>query len=256
MPHDSNQWDIELLYKNPTQLIIDNHKLIKNIIFLFVRSGGFRFDEHNEIMQHVNEELLNRIPTIQKQFQGKSLLKTYLTTIIKNICNEVIRTKTRTNFINYNEIYAVESSNEAINTLIFKDEMVRLRKAIGFYVKQKAKIILCLKLKFKMPFDYSDFKNVNTNVTQTEFNKFVHQISSYQDCSDTIIFYALTEIFNKYENKTNTSDSLRRWIKLKINELIIILNGSPPSSNYNEETLQILFEKSFFNEAEEVTKIY
>jgi len=58
----------------------------------------------------------------------------------------------------------------------------------------------------------------------------------------------LTEIFNKYENKNNAPDTLRKWVKFKINELIDVLNGSPPASKYDEETFQILFEKCFYKE--------
>jgi hypothetical protein len=254
MSLDKNQKDIELLRNNPNQLILELQGLIDIIINQFINYQRFNFIEHDEIKQQINEELLNRIPKIQCQFQGKSLLRTYLSVVIRNICNEILRKGEKAKYITYDEIIINEASSETINSLLFEEEMVRLKKVLGLYYKQKSKLILCLKLKFKMPFDHEDFRNVYKEITQLEFEKFIHYVGSYKDCPDIIIFTALTEIFNKYENKNNTPDALRKWVNLKINEIINVLNGSPPASKYDEETLQILFEKCFYKE-EVISKI-
>jgi hypothetical protein len=254
MSYDINQKDIELLKNNPHQLILELQGLLDIIINQFIRSGKFNFTEHDEIKQQINEELLNRISKIQNQFQGKSLLRTYISVVIRNICNEIIRKRGNTNFVSYEEIIINKTSNETMNSLLFEEEMDRLKKALGFYYKQKSKLILCLKLKFKMPFEFIDFRNVIKDITQTEFEIFIHNINPYLNCPDIVIFAALTDIFNKYENKIIMPDTLRKWIKLKINELIDILNGSPPASKYDEETLQILFEKCYYIEG--IAKVF
>jgi len=256
MSYDFNQQDIELLNNNPHQLILNHQKLIDSIIHLFIRSGQFKFEDLNEVKQQVNEELLNRIYKIRNQFQGKSLLRTYLSVIIRNVCNDILRKKIRPNYTTLDETMVLDTSVEAMNGLVFEEEMVRLQKAIEFYYNQKWKLLLCLKLKFKVPFSYEDFNNVNNDITQIEFDRFVQQISPYQDNPDIIIFSALTDILNRCENKNNTPDALRKWIKLKISELIDILNGNPPTSQYNEETLQILFEKCFCDEKEMISKVF
>jgi len=256
MSYDLNQQDIELLQNNPHQLILNSQKLIDSIINQFIRGGHFRFEELCEVKQQVNEELLNRIYKIRNQFQGKSLLRTYLSAIIRNVCNDILRKKVRIHYIQLNESPVNQSITEIIYNLVLEEEMDRLQKAIRLYYKQSWKLLLCLKLRFKVPFSYEDFKNVNNNITQIEFNWFVQKVSPYQDNPDTVILSALTEILNKCENKNNTPDALRKWIKLKINELIEILNGDPPTSHYNEETLQILFEKCFHDEREMMSKVF
>ena len=248
MFYDTNQRDIELLKNNPYQLILELQGLIDIIINQFIRYGRFNFAEHKEIKQQISEELLNRISKIQSQFQGKSLLRTYISVIIRNICNEIIRKKGNINFISFEEINVNMASSETINTLLFEEEMDRLKKAMNFYYKQKSKLILCLKLKFKMPFDHEDFKSVFKDIARSEFEKFICLVNPYEHCPDKAIFIALTDIFNKYENKKNMPDTLRKWINFKISELMDVLNGSPPSSNYDEETFQILFEKCFYKE--------
>ena len=255
MSYDFNQQDIELLNKNPHQLILNNQKLIDTIICLFIRSGQFRPEEYDEVKQQVNESLLKSISNIRNQFQGKSLFKTYLSIIIKNLCKEILRKKNKPHYILLDDIYVQYAHAEAINSIVFEEEMTRLQKAIELYYKQKWKLLLCLKLKFKMPFNYNDFSNMNKGISKDEFDNFVQRVMPFQDSPDVVIFTALTDIINRYENKNNSPDALRKWIKSKIDELIDILNGEPPTSHYNEETFQILFEKCYHDEKEMVSKI-
>ncbi len=244
----NNLRDIELLKNNPRQLILELQGLINIIINQFIRSGKFNFTERDEIKQQINEELLSRIPKIQSQFQGKSLLRTYLSVVIRNICNEIIRKADKTKYVNFDQIIINDVISETMDFLLFEEEMDRLKKAIGFYYKQKSKLILCLKLKFKMPLNIEDFTSINKNFKKKDFETFVGQIAPYLNCPENRINSALSEIFNKFENKGGTADSLRKWIDNKINELIEVLNGNPPASKYNKETLQILFEKSYYKE--------
>lgn len=248
MSFDLNEKDIELLHNNQKQLILDLQGLIDIVINQFIGAGKFIYSERHEIKQHINVELLNRITKIQDQYQGKSLLRTYLSVVIRNICNEIVRNKTKLNHVSFEDITIVEENNENSNSLIFEEEIFRLRKIFGLYYKQKNKLILCLKLKFKMIFNIEDFRNFNINITQSEFEKFVDATHPYFECSDSKIFEALISIFNKYEHKENTSDSLRKWVADKINDIIEILNGNPPTSKYDKETLQILFEKCYYRE--------
>jgi hypothetical protein len=250
-----NMKDLELL-NDPHQLILENQKLIDKIIFMFISSGNFKYEEHDEIKQQVNEELLNKIPKIKSQFLGKASLNTYLSVIIRNICKELLRKRVHLKYISLEEVCLKSPTSEALNFLVVEEEIIRLQNALELYYKQKSKLILCLKLKFKIPFDYSDFTNVNHEISWIDFNFLVRQVYPYQECPDIKIFSALTTIINKYDGKNNTPDALRKWIKSKINELIEILNGDPPTYHYTEETLQILFEKCFCKQVEMTTKVY
>lgn len=254
MSLDVNQNDIYLLKNNPNQLILELQELINVIIFQFIRSGYFNYDEQQDIKQQINLELFNRISNIQKQYQGKSLLRTYITVIIRNICNEISRNRKKTKHIIFEDNLKYEECFENIDPLIMEEEIVRLRKIIELYFRQKYKLILCLKLKFKMLIDLNDFKNINEDITQYEFEKFIGFINSCSDYRDNEYFMRLTSLINKYEHKDNSSDSLRKWVTDKINEIIDILNGYPPTSKYDKETFQILFEKCYYKEYKLISK--
>jgi hypothetical protein len=236
--------DTELLFQNPSLLLIEIQGLIEIIVMKFIRTGGFSYHEKKDIIQTINEQLLLKIPKIKEQYKGISTLRSYLAVIIQNICNEILRKKKH--FKNVELETAIITDDRAPNpqnALIIQQEIIRLRHALDLYHKQRNKLIICLKMKFRIPFSIDDFQQYVEKITYEEYLQFEHKVTPYIESTDLCIYDALIVICNKYENKNNTTDSLRKWVGLKIKELIEFLNGVPRASNYTEETLQILFEK-------------
>jgi len=218
--------------------------MIEIIVMKFIRSGGFSYQEKMDIIQTINEEILLKTHKIIDQYQGKSKFRTYLAIIIQNICYEILRKKKNNIEVEIEKVNLTdEETLSPQNSIIIQQEILRLKNALEFYYKQKDKLILCLKLKFRIPHSIIDFQQYSVKITQEEFNQFENAVNPYIETTDLSIYQALVKICNKHEKKENSSDSLRKWISLKINELIEFLNGVPPASNYSEETLQILFEK-------------
>lgn len=256
MTEGTNHKELKLLRDVPHQLILEYQSLIDIVIKQFIRSGSFSFQEFDEIKQQVNEELFRRLPKIQAQYRGESLLKTYFSVIIRNICNELIRKRVTTQFISLHGINIEQSSDEVMTSILIKEEIIKLKAAMNFYCEKKAKLVLCLKVKFRMPFDFKDFKDTFPQITIEDFESFKLKTHPYHEKPEIVLLSVLTDIINKFEMKNNTPDALRKWLKLKIDELIDVLNGNPPTSMYNEETLQILFEKSYYNQKGVPDKIY
>ena len=253
---DNNQKDIKHFMYEPNLLIIHYQGLIDSIINVFIRSGNFRYHEHAEIKQQINEELLIKLPKILIQYQNKSPLKTYIAAIVRNICNEIVRKKIKSNITYLEEFVAYETSYNLIDSLVIEDEKRRLKMALHMYNKQEPKLMLCLKLRFRMPFNITDFTQLFQKFSPEDFDFFIEKIQPYKEISDLAIFSALTTLFNKYKDKDNTPGALRKWIAVKIAELVKLLNGNPPTYFYTEETFQILFERCFFNESEIISKIH
>jgi hypothetical protein len=63
------------------------------------------------------------------------------------------------------------------------------------------------------------------------------------------VFVQLNRLFNHEDGKVTQADAFRKWFKARMRELVALLNGDPPRSNYNEETLQILLEKYFMEKS-------
>lgn len=247
----SDQYYKELLNSNPEQLILCIQSLINSTVYNFIKSRKFTEDDYNELKQEVNEKLLIRIHKIKKQYNGKSLLTTYLITIIRNICHDICRKKNKEPvFIDYEDVFTKQIDNSVYDTLIFEEEKVRLNKILELLFDEKGKLIFCLKLKYRIPFTYTDMKRAIPGANMNEFILFNNKVEPYLSATDGIIYDGLTMIFNKYENKNNSIDALRKWISKKTNEIIYLLNNKPSRYNYTEETLQILFEICFVKDRE------
>jgi hypothetical protein len=243
---DKNERDIELLRKSPKELIISFQNLIEIIINQFIKSGKFSQAEQPDIIQQVNEELLKKINKIQQQFNNQSLVRTYMTVVIRNICNDIYRAKRKNiEYLCDRPIAILDNTTDIINSMIIKEEINRLHTVINLYHKQKYKLQLCLKLYFRIPFEFKDFMLIDNRIKVEEYDKFLKDINPYQSCNDYTIFNALILIFNALENKENKPDALRKWINLKIDEIISLLNGNTNMYFYTKETLQMLFEYCF-----------
>ncbi|HEX2922307.1 MAG TPA: hypothetical protein VHO50_14185 [Bacteroidales bacterium] len=247
---DQEQKYIDLLNSEPNQFILSIQGLIEVVVQKFVKTGRIRLEEKNDLKQQVNEYLLKKMPRIQNQYQRRSSLKTYLSVIITNICNDIIKHENKITIVSLEDSMIQGYDNQALENLIFKEEIKKLKNTINLHPKNKPRLLLLLKIKFRMPVGVYDFKAVYPHITVFDFKQFMVRIGPYVENTDVKIFSALTEMTAKHENKKNTPDAIRKWIKLKINELIDLMNGDPPVSKYNEETIQILFEKCYYKETQ------
>jgi hypothetical protein len=54
----------------------------------------------------------------------------------------------------------------------------------------------------------------------------------------------LSEVFNQMERKPRTPDALRKWSTSRLDELVDLMNGNPPTCAYTADILFILIEKT------------
>jgi DNA-directed RNA polymerase specialized sigma24 family protein len=252
---ETDQFYKDLLKNNPDLLILNIQPLIDSTIYQFVKVGRFLKADHNEIRQEVNEKLLKRIHKIRDQFNNKSLLTTYLIAVIRNICHDIHRKKiSEPVFLNYEATIVNLKENDSFNSLVLKEEKVRLKKIMELFFNERDKLILCLKLKYRIPFTYNDIKLAAPCISIDEYKSLYDSIKPYLSATDSMIYAGLTGIFNKHEKKKNSPDALRKWISKKTTEIISLLNTDLARHNYTEETLQILFEMCFVEKSEKVSE--
>jgi hypothetical protein len=229
------------------KFILEYDYLIDITVKRFIRSGAFHHYEFEDIKQSVREKLILKKEKIKTQYQGIAQFRNYLSVVIQNFCREIIRSRKEIkteSIINEHDI----NTNSDINSefkIIIEQEIQRLRYLIDMYYKQKPKVILCLKLKYRMPIIYNDFYMFDKNITRVEYQDIKKNLSPYYTLTEKQLNGKMITTFNKTERKTNSPDSIRKFTKLKINELIEFLNGTPKTSYYTEETFQILFEKYY-----------
>lgn len=81
-----NATDLDLLRSDPRGLLVRHQETIGIIVHTYVRSGMFHPADAEDVIQQVNAELLEKLPRIRAQFNGSTLVRTYLSSIIRHIC--------------------------------------------------------------------------------------------------------------------------------------------------------------------------
>ncbi|MFC2132780.1 hypothetical protein ACFLRG_03180 [Bacteroidota bacterium] len=242
---DENEEDIKLLYEAPEKFIIKYQSLIGFIVNSYVINGFFNRSDADDHIQSINESLLKKINKIQDQYNYKTKIKTYFSVIVRNNCKEIIR-KTTLKFVDIEKVenlsYVV---SEPINNIVLKQEFDKLNKILMMFNRQRHKLELCLKLIYNIPVKFKDFKNYNSLFEKTSYLEIMKNINPGTELRKKMIYNILAPYFNRFENKNNSGDALRKWLGFKIKEVINILNGDPPVSSYNEESFQILLEKYY-----------
>ena len=247
-----NEKDIKLLQNNPNSLIIKYQNLIEIIVNKFVQTSYINYSDRDDFIQLINEKLLLKIQKIKEQYNGSTLVKTYMSVIIRNICLEEFRKISVTSFqeIENTPIQYDETSN-AVDKLIIDNEIDRFSMILKLYFKQQSKLEFILKLVFRIPIKVEDFENYCRKFKQPEIYKLIEKIKPENKISEGKLYEIIIPYINKCDEKNNSPDALRKWFKTKSSELIELMNGNPHRAFYEKETIQILAEKYFIKKSEQ-----
>ena len=244
-----NDKEIELLKSDPNLLIVSYQNLIEIIIKKFISSGSINPTDKDEFLQIINERLLSSSEKIKKQYKGISLLKTYLSTIIRNICLEEINKRKKYNYIELENSNITNLFEDHMNDESYLEyEFDRLNKILDMYNTKTSKLVLCFKVMFRLPINVSDFKTYCQKFKIDKMNQLIDSVKPNKIIPEFELFKILTPYINRCDNQVNQADTLRRWTKRKLDEIIELMNGNPPRANYDKDTLQILIEKFYSKE--------
>ncbi len=245
-----NEKDVYLLDYDTNVLLEKYQDIIKIIVNRNIKKGIFSRNEKEDIVQNINEKLLcGKLEKIKDQYNSQVYLKTYFSKIVYNMCLEIYRKKKgKFNNTDTIDIDCDELGNNS-NTeskLTIQDEISRFGYVMKMYGKTRFKLELCLKIISGIKIKKDDFTSYHSNKTNELIVNMVKRLNnSVHNLSEKEIYELVIPYFNQCEDKNNSADSLRRWIQLKIIEIIDIMNGNPKQSNYNKETLKILIQKCY-----------
>ena len=219
---------------------------IRKAVNFHIYKGYFQPDSADDIIQDISLLLLEKGAGIIQNFKGNSSFQTYLNAVIFNFCSDLYRRKKYPKNISEPIENVTDPSVQPIPKRILDDEYRKLNLLLDLFGKKKFRLIICLKLTYKLPVSASDLYNYDGSVSTKE----VQEILKLSDLTnvrvkDKQIFETLNGIFNRVEGKVTSIDSLRKWVDLKTDEMIGFMNGEPPVASYNRESLQILVEKYF-----------
>jgi RNA polymerase sigma factor (sigma-70 family) len=241
-----NDKDIGLLRSDPHALILKYQETVKIIVKKYILAGVFRASDFEDIVQEVNMALLAKIPAMQLQYNGTSLFKTYFSVIVRNICMKEHAKTNREVKIEQKDITGFIDRAHVEEKIVLEKEIQRFRAILSLYYRQRPKLLLCLKLRYRIPLTPEDINLWNPKCSFSDREMLLENFGSNFDRKDDVeIYKIITPVMNKNEKKSNSIDAVRKWTDSKISEIIQLLNGNPKKMNYNEDTLKTLVDDFF-----------
>lgn len=244
MPNPTDTLDITLLKNNKHEFILRCQRIIEFIVKHFVTSGMFPSDLFQDTVQSVNEELIKRLESIERNYNGSVLLTTYMNVVIRNICLR-IHEQNRTRILLEPLTDDVESQNsDHLTTIMIQEEYRQLSLALRLFGAKREKIILCLKIYFRLSIPEQELRTYFTALSPDELAILQKRFSgNYDDTLEIDNFNEFAPFINRQEQNATSGGSLRRWTLEYLSRIIALMNGNPPVKAHTKDTIKILLEQ-------------
>jgi hypothetical protein len=241
-----NEHDVALLHSDPDALIVKYQTLVAIIVRKYIRSGLFSRDEHDEVIQEINESLLYKVDIIRDQYNGSALLKTYVSSIIRHMCLKIHQEKERQGMLVPLRSDMQADPRSLDDRYVVDHEVEKLRLILTLHHTQRPKLCLLLKLTFRIPVAEDELYGWFPRCDPLDVKNAIDMFGGeYGSVSDREIYHVMTPVLNRLEGKSNTEDALRKWTDYRIQEILEAMNGKPPTASHTRESLKILVEEFF-----------
>ena len=242
-----NSTDIELLRSDPQGLILRHQETIAIIVRTFVRTGMFHSSEIDDVIQQINHELLEKLPRIRTQFNGTTLVRTYLSSIIRHICLNLNRKRQATPaMLSLEDMHMPAVPGEHDRNIAVEQSMHMLRAILAQFHMERPRLLLCLKTMYRIPLERKDILDWWPDCREPDLAALIEASQEAErKLTDKQVFQVLHPFMSKAESKNSSADSIRRWTDERITSIISLMNGSPPTAMYTKETLGILLDVFF-----------
>ncbi len=236
--------DVLLLRENPFELLLQYQPVFELIARRYACNGFYHFTQTDEVVQHVNEKVFTKIDQIREQFDGRVLVRTYLSAVCRKIVLEYIRKKGRREaFLAGYQVELEEPPAVYSLEYVIEEEFRRFDKVMLMFGSKRNKLWLLMKLLYRIGVDISDFERVDAGAAAMVTPEWISRFNEDSELKDREIYQLVFPFFLRFEVRLTHYDSLRKWFYLKVAHVINLMNGSPPRAAYAEDTLQILVEK-------------
>ncbi len=241
----------DLLKKNPYQLICTSEfqQSILKIARKFKQRGSFAQESEEDITQEITIQIMERkITYMQKKYQPDfGDLKQYFERIAYNIAVELVNVANHRQKL-HQPMDAVCTSTmttqEGTQELI-QNELQQVNKFLASFPRQKPKLLLLMKLYSRTIIESKDILNFKPSATPKEIQHLLVIFGkNYAAHEDGYLYSQICQFMNDAEGKTNSSDTLRKWLSIRINDLRKWMNQHS-SFKYDKEAVRNLIQVFF-----------
>jgi hypothetical protein len=114
------------------------------------------------------------------------------------------------------------------------EEFKKFRTLLGLHYRSKKRLELCLKLKCRMPIYSNDVLQCFPGCSSDDIDILARD---YKGLKDNRLFDQVVDVFNRNEGRKNKSDTLRKWISIKVDEILAQMNRTHTTDVYTPKNL-------------------
>ena len=234
-----------LLDSSPQTVVL----LYRTYIKKFIKYKHNNADEWEDIFQEVITRLIaGKIQRIREKFDfsyqyrdfsQKSFFTSYLMVSVRNIYMDILRER-RVRPLTSGEIQPMDESidiyedEHMLDRLVIDEEFHKLETVLSLYYKSRPRLELCLKLKCRVPLTGTDIRECFPSCSPVDV-KILDQ--DFKNTKDKKLFDTVVPVFNRYEGTENKSDTLRKWVSIKVDEVTSHLNHTHGIDVYNSKNV-------------------
>lgn len=239
-----------ILANHPHSLVMIYRKLITG----FIQRLHRRQEEREEIIQELLSRFLaDKIFRIQKKYDANFLqmpsFTSYFMVCVRNIYVDIVREgrflmlKRDAKSMTLREM-EFSTAETPLQSAILEEEYAKLLAILQLHPTCQGKIILCLKLKFRLSVHPEDVKRCFPNCSPDDIAHLGHD---FRTTKDRDLYRAIVSVFNRHEENPVQADTLRKWIENKIMVIIEQMNRLHHAAVYNSKNIADLL-NLFFQE--------
>ena len=248
-----------LLENYPQTVVLMYRTYIKK----FIKYRHPRTDDWEDIFQEVMTRLISgKIYRIREKFDfsyqyrdsskkkvvsrsdedndnGKkiSFFTSYLMVTVRNIYMDIIRERkvrplTSGEFLAMDETFNIYEDKQMWSELLINEEFQRFQTVLALYYKSRPRLELCLKLKCRVPLTGND---IHRCFPRCSHDDLMTLVQDFKGVRDKKLFDIVAPVFNRNERTDNKSDTLRKWVSIKVDEITALLNQSHGCDVYNSK---------------------
>lgn len=238
-----------LLEQSPETVVLLYRSYIKRfILYQLSKSPGLK-DEWEDIFQEVITRLISgKIQRIREKFDfsygdniKKSTFTSYLMVTVRNIYMDIIRER-QVRPLTAGELHPIDEAERSIehedtdmlNRLVMDEEFRKFRTVLALHYRSRWKLELCLKLKCRIAPATDDIRRCFPSCSGEDIDVLSRD---YKGFKDKRLFDMVVNVFNRNEGRENKSDTLRKWISVKVDELIAHMNRGHGGKVYTGKNL-------------------
>jgi len=242
-----------LLEQFPQTVVLMYRTCIKK----FVQYKHPHNDEWEDLFQEVMTRLISdKIHRIREKFDfsyisdanneegiKKSSFTSYFMVTVRNIYMDIVRERnvrplTRGGVLSLEDTDEIYEEKNMLNQLVIDEEFKKLRMLLMLYYRSQPRIELFLKLKCRLPLDHLEIQRCFPQCNDED----IHILTQdFKGIRDKKMFDTVVPIFNRNEGRENKSDTLRKWISIKVDEMVAHLNKTHPSNVYTGKNILDFF---------------